>query len=104
MEHQQGEECLKKKIQKLNLPGYVNKCVQSWYKLNDNILSRTYNTKRKERLINWEKLEDVHFNSTNRFSILIALNEVPNLRPAMEVCFFFFFFFSQLMTSLLLVE
>ena len=65
MEHQQGEECLKKQSQKLNLPGYVNKCVQSCYKSNDNILSRTYNTKRKERLINWEKL-DVHFHSTRR--------------------------------------
>lgn len=91
MKHQQGEERLKKKSQKLNLSGYVNKCVQSWYKSNDNILSRTYNTKRKERLINWEKL-DVHFNSTSRLSILIALNEVPNLRPAIEVCFFFFSF------------
>ena len=92
MEHQQAEKCLKKKSQKLNLPGYVNKCVQSWYKSNDNILSRTYNTKRKERLINWEKLKDVHFTSTSRLSILIALNEEANLRPAKEVCFFFFFF------------
>ena len=93
MEHQQAEKCLKKKSQKLNLPGYVNKCVQSWYKSNDNILSRTFNTKRKERLINWEKLKDVHFTSTSRLSILIALNEEANLRPAKEVCFFFFFFF-----------
>lgn len=65
--------------------------MRTWYKSNNNILSRTCNTKRKERLISWEKLEYDHFNSTSRFSILITLKEGPDLRPAMEVWVLVFF-------------
>ena len=78
----------KEKIQKLNLFGYVNKCVHGINQII--IFCLEHVTKRKERLISWEKLVYDHFNSTSRFSILITLKEVPDLRPAMEVWVFFF--------------
>lgn len=81
-----GSKSAQEKI--LNVFVYVNNCVQSWYKSNT---CPEYVIQKKERLINWEKVKYNHFNSTNVFSIVIALKGMPDHgRPATPVWVFFF--------------